>query len=307
MAREGAALGEARQLAGGRLLPSAHPGARVARVLMRFARRKPLGAVGLVIITLLILVAALAPLLAPYDPNALSMARLAEPLTENHLLGTDGFGRDVFSRLLYGARVSVTVGFAAVIVATGLALVLGVMPAYFAGWADALCQRVIDAIMSFPTLILLLALVAVFGSGMLQLILILGFATSAGKARVFRSAVLAVKNNAYFEAARCIGASPARIIVRHVLPNIFAPMMITTTVSLGGIILAEAGLSFLGLGVPPPNSSWGNMLSVDGRRFMLTAPWLAIVPGLAITLVVFAFNMLGDALRDVLDPRLRGR
>ena len=307
MVREGAALGEARQLAGGRMLPPAHPGMRVARVLLRFARRKPLGAVGLVIITLLILVAALAPLLAPYDPNALSMARLAEPLSENHLLGTDGFGRDVFSRLLYGARVSVTVGFAAVIVATGLALVLGVMPAYFAGWVDALCQRVIDAIMSFPTLILLLALVAVFGSGMLQLILILGFATSAGKARVFRSAVLAVKNNAYFEAARCIGASPARVIVRHVLPNIFAPMMITTTVSLGGIILAEAGLSFLGLGVPPPNSSWGNMLSVDGRRFMLTAPWLAIVPGLAITLVVFAFNMLGDALRDVLDPRLRGR
>ncbi len=307
MVREGTAAGETVPLAGNRLFAPGHPLARGTRALLRFCRRKPLGGVGLAIITVMIAMAILAPVLAPYEPNALSMERLAPPMTGDHLLGTDGFGRDVYSRLLYGARVSVTVGFAAVIVATSLALLLGVVPAYLTGWPDALCQRVIDAIMSFPTLILLLALVAVFGAGMVQLILILGFATSAGKARVFRSAVLGVKNNSYFEAARCIGASPLRIIARHVLPNIFAPMMISITVSLGGIILAEAGLSFLGLGVPPPNSSWGNMLSVDGRRFMLTAPWLAIVPGLAITLVVFGFNMLGDALRDVLDPRLRGR
>lgn len=280
---------------------------RAGRVLSRFARRQPLGLVGALIIMLLMVVAVTAPAIVPFAPNEISSARLVAPGEKGHLLGSDSFGRDVLSRIMYGARVSIAVGFGAVTLSTVLAVVIGVLPGYFGGWIDSIVQRFVDALMAFPGLVLLVALVAVFGPGMTQLILILGVVGSAGAARVFRSAVLGIRNNAYLEAARALGASSTRIILRHVLPNIFAPMMISVTVSLGGIILAEAGLSFLGLGVPPPAASWGNMLSVDGRRFMLTAPWLAIVPGIAITLVVFAFNMLGDALRDVLDPRMRGR
>jgi len=273
----------------------------------KFARRQPLGFAGAVIIVLLMLTALLAPMLAPFHPNEISADRIVAPGERGHLLGTDSFGRDVLSRIMYGARVSITVGFLAVGLSTVLAVFIGVLPGYFGGWLDSIVQRFVDALMAFPGLVLLVALVAVFGPGMTQLILILGVVGSAGGARVFRSAVLGIRSNAYLEAVVALGASHSRVILSHVLPNIFAPMMISVTVSLGGIILAEAGLSFLGLGVPPPASSWGNMLSVDGRRFMLTAPWLAIVPGIAITLVVFAFNMLGDSLRDVLDPRMRGR
>lgn len=275
--------------------------------LRRFARRKPLGFVSLVILILFLVVAALAPLIATHDPNAISAARLTAPGSEGHLLGTDGLGRDLLSRVVYGARVSILVGVSAVLVSTTLAMLLGVIPGYLGGWVDMVSQRFVDAVMAFPSLILLIALVAVFGNGMMQLILILGFVTSAGPARVFRSAAIGVKNNTYFDAAVSLGAGPSRIILQHVIPNTFAPIMISVTISLGSIILAEAGLSFLGLGVPPPDSSWGNMLSVEGRRYMLSAPWIAIIPGIAITFVVFAFNMLGDALRDVLDPRLRGR
>ncbi|MEX2230067.1 MAG: ABC transporter permease [Dehalococcoidia bacterium] len=273
----------------------------------KFARRQPLGFAGAVIIVLLMLTALLAPVLAPFHPNEISADRIVAPGERGHLLGTDSFGRDVLSRIMYGARVSITVGFLAVGLSTVLAVFIGVIPGYFGGWLDSIVQRFVDALMAFPGLVLLVALVAVFGPGMTQLILILGVVGSAGGARVFRSAVLGIRSNAYLEAVVALGASHTRVILSHVLPNIFAPMMISVTVSLGGIILAEAGLSFLGLGVPPPASSWGNMLSVDGRRFMLTAPWLAIVPGIAITLTVLAFNMLGDALRDVLDPRMRGR
>lgn len=280
---------------------------RAWRIGSKFARRQPLGFIGAVIIAVLLFVALAAPAIVPFHPNEISAARLVAPGEQGHLLGTDSFGRDVLSRVMYGARVSITVGFAAVALSTSLALFIGVLPGYFGGWFDSIVQRFVDALMAFPGLVLLVALVAVFGPGMTQLILILGVVGSAGAARVFRSAVLGIRSNAYLEAVVALGASPSRVIIKHVLPNIFAPMMISVTVSLGGIILAEAGLSFLGLGVPPPASSWGNMLSVDGRRFMLTAPWLAIVPGIAITLVVFAFNMLGDSLRDVLDPRLRGR
>lgn len=287
------------------LAPRVGGSARWWRAASRFARRQPLGFIGAVIIAVMLVVAVAAPAIVPFHPNEISAARLVSPGEKGHLLGTDSFGRDVLSRVMYGARVSITVGFSAVALSTVLALFIGVLPGYFGGWFDSVVQRFVDALMAFPGLVLLVALVAVFGPGMTQLIL--GVVGSAGAARVFRSAVLGIRSNAYLEAVVALGASPTRVIISHVLPNIFAPMMISVTVSLGGIILAEAGLSFLGLGVPPPASSWGNMLSVDGRRFMLTAPWLAIVPGIAITLVVFAFNMLGDSLRDVLDPRLRGR
>jgi peptide/nickel transport system permease protein len=283
------------------------PGRNRLRQVRQFARRKPLGFISLIVLVLFVLVAVLAPVLATHNPTAISAARLQPPGSEGHLLGTDGLGRDLLSRVVYGARISITVGLSAVIVSTSAALILGVIPGYMGGWVDMISQRFVDAIMAFPGLILLIALVAVFGSGVTQLILILGFVGCAGPARVFRSAAIGVKNNTYFEAAVSLGAKPQRIIVSHVVPNIFAPIMISVTISLGTIILAEAGLSFLGLGVPPPDSSWGNMLSVEGRRYMLTAPWIAITPGIAITLVVFAFNMLGDALRDVMDPRLRGR
>lgn len=289
------------------LAPPVGGWSRAWHTASRFARRQPLGFIGAVIIAVMLFVALAAPAIVPFHPNEISAARLVSPGEKGHLLGTDSFGRDVLSRVMYGARVSITVGFSAVALSTVLAMFIGVLPGYFGGWFDSVVQRLVDALMAFPGLVLLVALVAVFGPGMTQLILILGVVGSAGAARVFRSAVLSIRSNAYLEAVVALGASPTRVIISHVLPNIFAPMMISVTVSLGGIILAEAGLSFLGLGVPPPASSWGNMLSVDGRRFMLTAPWLAIVPGIAITLVVFAFNMLGDSLRDVLDPRLRGR
>ena len=270
----------------------------------RLFRDKPLGAFGLVTVLVMIVMALFAPLIANHSPSAIEVP-LHRP-TREFFFGTDSLGRDVYSRVVYGARVSVAVGFGAIGVSILLSSLLGMASGYAGGLLDTVTQRVVDALMSFPWLVLLLTLVAVVGHGVPQLIVALGVIGGAGASRVVRSAVLSVKTEAYVQAARALGGGPFHIMYHHIFPNIFAPLMVAATTGLGSIILAEASLSFLGFGVPPPTPSWGRMLSEDGMRFLTLAPWIAIFPGLAITLVVYGFNMLGDALRDLLDPRLRG-
>jgi peptide/nickel transport system permease protein len=275
-----------------------------ARAVIRFCWRKPLGAIGAVIIVALLVMAIFADRIAPYSYDQ-SVARMKPPGAQ-FWMGTDNLGRDVWSRVVYGARISVTVGFATVALATLLAVVVGVSSAYIGGTYDILVQRVVDAWISFPTLVIILSLLAALGPGLLNLIFALSIIGAAGTSRVIRGATLSIMQHPYIEAARAIGAGHGRILVLYVIPNIMATIIILATIGLGAVILAESALSFLGFGVPPPYPSWGGMLSGSGRTFMYHAPWMALFPGAAISLAVFGFNMLGDALRDVLDPRLRG-
>ncbi|OGK86554.1 MAG: ABC transporter permease [Candidatus Rokubacteria bacterium GWC2_70_16] len=271
-----------------------------------FCRRKPLGALGGVVVVGMILMAVFAHWIAPhaYD-DSIRGARMKPPSAQ-FWMGTDNLSRDIWSRVVYGARVSVTVGFGAVLLANVLATAIGITSGYFGGKYDMAVQRVVDAWQSFPFLVVILSLMAVLGPGMLNVILALGILGAAAASRVIRGATISVLQNAYIEAARAMGAGHLRLMLRHVLPNVAATIIILATIGLGGAILAESALSFLGFGVPPPYPSWGAMLSGSGRSYMYRAPWMAIWPGAAISLAVFGFNMLGDALRDVLDPRLRG-
>jgi len=221
-------------------------------------------------------------------------------------MGTDNIGRDIWSRVVYGARISVTIGFATVALSTLLATVIGVSSAYLGGTYDIVVQRVVDAWLSFPALVIVLSLLAVLGPGLLNLILALSILGAAGASRVIRGATLSTMQDPYVEAARALGAGHARVILRHVLPNVMATIIILATIGLGTVILAESALSFLGFGIPPPYPSWGGMLSGSGRSFMFHAPWMALFPAAAISLAVFGLNMFGDALRDLLDPRMRG-
>ena len=284
--------------------------ARRARVLAgagRFVRRNPLGAVGVVVILLLILTAVFAPIVAPYDPLAPTpLERLVSPRAE-HLFGTDDIGRDVFSRVVYGGRISLEVGILTVMLGTLVGATIGLMSGYWSGWADILVQRVLDSLQSVPGLLLALVVAAVIGAGTINTIFPIAVVIIPINARVVRSAVLSVREHQYIEAARVLGCGDGRIILRHILPNVVAPILILASIYIGNAIIVEASLSFLGLGTPPPTPSWGNMLSGQGRTYMEQAPWLAVFPGLAITLTVLAFNLFGDALRDTWDPRLRGR
>lgn len=274
--------------------------------LMRWMRQKPLGAFGGVVILFLLFTAVFPSVFTNLDPTAFSgLERLKAP-SSAHPLGTDQFGRDQLSRLVYGARTSVSVSFGAITISVFLATLIGTVSGYFGGWIDAILQRFVDAAIAFPNLIVLITLVAVLGAGLYQIVFALGIVSCFGTSRIVRSAVIMTMANPYIEAARVLGAHPTRIMLKHILPNVAPVVIISATVSMGGLVLAESGLSFLGFGVPPPTPSWGSMLSVDGRAFMERAPWLAVVPGIAIGSIVFAFNMLGDALRDTLDPRLRG-
>ncbi len=279
--------------------------ARLAAVA-RFARRKPLGAVGAIIILGLLVMAVFAEWIAPYAYDQQIAGARLKPPGLHFLFGTDNVSRDVFSRIVYGARVTVTVSFATVFLGNLLAASIGITSGYFGGRYDMAVQRVVDAWQSFPFLIIILSLLAVLGAGMLNVILSLSILVAAAASRVIRGTTLSVVENQYVEAARALGAGHTRIILRHILPNVMATIVVIATIGLGGIILAESALSFLGYGVPPPQPSWGSMLSGSGRTYMYIAPWMAIWPGVAISAVVFAFNMLGDALRDVFDPRLRG-
>ena len=268
---------------------------------------KPLGAVGGLFILLLVGMAIFASVLAPYDPIQIKSADRLHPPSTRYPLGTDDFGRDILSRLIYGARISMLIGLGAVAISTVLATLLGVLSGFYGGKVDTILQRCIDTLMAFPGLVVLLTIMAILGQGLGNVILALGIGGTAGNARIIRSAVLTVKENVYIEAARALGCRDWHLIRRYILPNIAAPIMVVATLGLGVAILAESSLSFLGFGVPPPTPSWGGMLSGSGRTYMLKAPWMAIFPGIALSLAVFGFNMLGDALRDLLDPKLRGR
>jgi peptide/nickel transport system permease protein len=277
-----------------------------AAAVWRFCRRKPLGAAGGLIVVGLVALALFADRIAPYDYDETIAGARMRPPSARFWMGTDNLGRDVWTRVVFGARVSMTVGFGAVLLGTALATLIGVTSGYFAGGYDTVVQRVVDAWQAFPFLIIVLSLMAVLGPGRLNVILALGVAGAAGASRVIRSATVAIVGNPYVEGARALGCGHLRILARHVLPNVAAPIIILATIGLGSAILAESALSFLGFGVPPPYPSWGGMLSGSGRSYMYQAPWMALWPGAAISLAVYGFNMLGDALRDVLDPRLRG-
>jgi peptide/nickel transport system permease protein len=280
--------------------------AAVLVALWQFCRYKPLGAFGGFIVVGLLIMAVFAPWIAPYQyDETIPGARMKAPGGQ-FWMGTDNLGRDVYSRVVYGAAVSVTVGFGAVLLANVLATVIGITSGYFGGAYDICVQRVVDAWQSFPFLVVILSLMAVLGPGLLNLVLALGVLGAAAASRVIRGTTISVMQNSYVEAARALGAGHLRIMLRYILPNVAATVIILATIGLGAAILAESALSFLGFGVPPPYPSWGAMLSGSGRSFMYRAPWMAIWPGAAISLAVFGFNMLGDALRDVLDPRLRG-
>jgi peptide/nickel transport system permease protein len=278
----------------------------VGRALWVFAKRKPIGAVSGLIVVAMLVMTVFAERIAPYGYDEAVRGARMKPPSAAHWLGTDNLSRDIWSRVVFGARVSITIGFATIALGTAAAAALGVSSGYFGGKYDLVVQRVVDAWMSFPYLVIILSVMAVLGPGLLNVILSLSIIVAATGSRVIRGATIAVAQNAYVEAARAMGCGHTRIVLRHILPNVTATIIILATIGLGAIILAESALSFLGFGVPPPYPSWGSMLSGSGRTYMYRAPWMAVWPGVAISLAVFAFNMLGDALRDVLDPRLRG-
>lgn len=284
----------------------APPAESLYGVGLRLVREKPLGAFGAGVFLLFIVAAVFAHPLAPYGENDTDLFnRLASPSAE-HLLGTDNLGRDVLSRLLMGAQVSMLVGVLTSALATAISVIIGMASGYFGGRLDMVTQRMVDAWMVFPDLVLLIVVISVLGPGMPQIIVVLGLLYGIGGSRIIRGAVMSVRENTYTRAAQAMGASPLYILWRHILPNIGPVVILLFTSRIGAVILAEAGLSFLGLGVPPPEATWGEMLTGSGRSYMYVAPWLALAPGICLTLTVFAINVFGDALRDVLDPRMRG-
>ena len=265
-----------------------------------------MGTFGGMVVLLLVLVSIFAGFLAPYDPIEIHLAdRLSNP-SGQYLLGTDQLGRDLLSRLIYGARISLLVGLSATTLNVVVAVLIGGISGFLGGKLDLAVQRFVDAWMAFPGLLLLLTVMSIVGQGLLQIILILGIAGGIGGSRVVRGAVIGIKESDYFLAARAVGTPTTQILLRHVLPNIMAPVIIIFSINIGGVIIAEASLSFLGFGLPASVPSWGGMLSREGRRFMEVAPRLAIWPGVFLTVVVYSLNMFGDAVRDLLDPRLRG-
>ena len=274
--------------------------------VLKMFREKPLGAICGVLCLAFLLCGLFADFLAPFGFNQISPINRLKPPSERFWFGTDNLGRDVLSRCIYGARISVVIGFSAAGLATAISVILGVISGYFGGKLDMILQRFVDAWMSFPELIVLIVVVSVLGPGEGQIVAVLGMALGIAGSRIVRGAVLSVRENMYVHAARSIGAKTGRVLWRHVLPNIAAPVIVLFTNRVGAAILAESALSFLGYGVPPPTPTWGGMLSGSGRAFMYQAPWLALAPGLCLTVVVFSISMFGDALRDQLDPRLRG-
>jgi peptide/nickel transport system permease protein len=270
-----------------------------------FARRWPLGAAGVVIILLMIGSAIFASFIAPYDPLETDFAAQFSPPTMAHWLGTDAFGRDLLSRIIYGSRTALLVGFASAFMGATLGAMLGVASAYFGGRIDLVVQRLVDIFLAFPIIILALTVVSILGTGVSNVIMAITMPMIPNCARVVRSSALAVRQMPYVDAARAAGFGYARIIFRHMLPNVMAPYLIMLTAFVGQAILLEASLSFLGLGVAEPTPAWGLMLRGAAVEFAESAPWMAIFPGLVISLGVFAFNLFGDALRDALDPKLR--
>ncbi len=291
--------------AAGTLPAGMRPKPTVWKNLRDFSVSKPLGAGGAAIAILLILIAIFAPLIATHDPELTSHKTVLASPSSQMLLGGDQIGRDVFSRLVYGARISLVVGILSVLFGVSIGFGLGLVSAYFGGKTDLAIQRVMDAIMSFPALILALAIMAVLGASIVNVVIALSAVFVPGAARTIRSQALSIKETDYVLAARAVGVGDLRIMLRHMAPNLMATYIVLATISLGWAIVVEASLSFLGVGVPPSVATWGGMLN-GASKHVEVAWWVAVFPGLAITLVVFAWNLLGDALRDVLDPKLRG-
>ncbi len=278
----------------------------VTDFFIRLFKEKPLGTLGGVIILIFVLVSVFADVLAPYHYDEQDVVIRLQGSSAEHLLGTDHVGRDFLSRNIYGARISLLVGVAATSVDVIVAILIGALSGYIGGRLDLTVQRFVDAWMAFPGLLLLLTIMSIVGQGVLQIIVVLGVTGGIANSRVIRGAVISVKENVYFEAAKALGCSQWRILIRHVLPNILPPAIIIFSITIGTVIIAEASLSFLGFGLPVRTPSWGGLLSREGHKYMEVAPWLAIWPGLFLTIVVYGLNMFGDAVRDLLDPRLRG-
>lgn len=283
-----------------------HPLQECGSQLVRFARRKPLGAAGGLMLLGLVAMSIAATWLAPYTPYERVEAGTFAPPGTKHLLGTDQFGRDVLSRIIFGSRNTLRVSLLSVLLGASTGLVVGLSSGYLGGRYDTLVQRVVDVLQGFPIIVLALAIIATLGPSITNVVLAIGVSISPQMARVMRSSALSIRETVYVDAARATGAGDGRIWVRHVLPNTFAPFIIIATAQLGSAILIEASMSFLGIGVTEPEPAWGLMLSGSAASYAKLAPWIPIFPGLAISLAVFSANVWGDALRDTLDPRLRG-
>jgi peptide/nickel transport system permease protein len=283
------------------------PRLNTVKTVVKFARTKPLGAAGAMIILGMLVVAASSGALAPYDPYAADYgAQFARPNVE-HWFGTDEFGRDIMSRIMYGARIALFVGFTASFLGCTIGGLLGVISAYCGGKVDLFLERLMDILLAFPQLILALAIASILGPAVQNVVIAISIPIIPRAARVVRATALSVKENVYVEAVQALGAARRRVILRHIVPNVVAPYIILLTAQLGGAILAEAALSYLGLGAAEPTPSWGLMLSGSALSYAEKAPWIAIFPGIAISLGVFGFNLFGDSLRDALDPKLRKR
>jgi ABC-type dipeptide/oligopeptide/nickel transport system permease subunit len=283
------------------------PARRQAPTLVRFARSSPLGAVCGAILVVMILLAVLADVIAPYDPLEASYGQTRQPPSTSHLLGTDHLGRDVLSRVLHGARVTLLVGITSVLLGDSIGFLWGLLSGYGGRRVDLVSQRFVEVLLSFPTLILAMLLMIGLGAGLHTVIVAIAVTRIPGSTRIVRSVVLAVKEHAFVEAGRCLGASPLRIAFRHIAPQCLAPIMVVLSLNLGAAIFAESALSFLGIGVPPPTPSWGNMLGGVLAEAFRPPWWIVLFPGLAITVTILCCNLLGDALRDFLDPKLRHR
>lgn len=278
----------------------------LVQFFIRLVKEKPLGTVGAVIVLILLVTAVVAEWLAPFPYTEMHFVDKLTPPGDTYLLGTDHLGRDVLSRILYGARLSLYVGLGASAFSVLVGVIIGMPSGYLLGKYDLILQRFCDAVMAFPGLMILITVMSLIGGGVWQLILVLGVLGGIGSQRLFRAAAISIRENAYFEAARAIGSSTPHMLRRHVLPNILPIAVVSFSMSVAGNILAEASLSFLGFGIPPPAPSWGAMLSSEGRQYMAQGPWLAIWPGVALSLTVYGVSMFGDAIRDLVDPRLRG-